>query len=325
MNTPLLAFPEYWWFYAAFSGFVVLLLAVDLGIFHRKVHAVGFREAAVWTALWAGMALLFCLGLYWHVDSRFGAPASRQLAIEFLTGYIVEWSLSLDNLFVFVLIFKYFGIADRLQHRILFYGILGALVFRAIFIALGSVLLQYAWMVLVFGVFLCLTGLKMLFTADGPADLNRSPILRLLQKWLPVTSSGAGAGFFQRVDGKLFATPLLVTLAFIEITDVIFAIDSVPAIFAITREPLIVFTSNVFAILGLRSLYFLLAGAAGRFHLLRYGLAVVLIFVGLKMAWLNRLWDGHFPMGISLGIIGGVLAASIGFSLVFPRSRRLGE
>ncbi len=320
MTAPLLPFAEYWWFYPAFSAFVALLLAIDLGIFHRTSHAVGFREALIWTALWAGLALLFCLGLFWYVGSIFGPAASRQSAIEFLTGYIVEWSLSLDNMFVFVLIFGYFGIPDRFQHRILFYGILGALVFRTIFIALGSILLQYAWMVIAFGLFLCLTGAKMLVTQERPASLDQSPILRFLRRWIPITSSGDGRSFFRRVDGKLLATPLLVTLAFIEITDIIFAIDSVPAIFAITREPLIVFSSNVFAILGLRSMYFLLAGAIGRFHLLRYGLAVVLIFVGLKMAWLNQVWHGHFPMGISLGIIGGVLAASIGLSLAFPKN-----
>src|SRR5436190_18090851 len=174
-------------------------------------------------------------------------------------------------------------------------------------------------MVIAFGLFLCLTGVKMLVTPEHPVSLDQSPILRFLRKCIPIASSGDGSSFFRRVDGKLFATPLLVTLAFIEITDIIFAIDSVPAIFAITREPLIVFTSNVFAILGLRSMYFLLAGAIGRFHLLRYGLALVLIFVGLKMAWLNQVWHGHFPMGISLGIIGGVLAASIGLSLAFPK------
>ena len=319
MNTPVFAFSEYWWFYAVFSAFVVFVLAIDLGIFHSKAHAVGFREAVIWTALWAGMAFLFCLGLYWYVDSLFGPAASKQAAIEFLTGYIVEWSLSLDNIFVFVLIFGHFGVPDRFQHRILFYGILGALVFRAIFIALGSILLQYGWMVIVFGVFLCLTGVKMLVTPERPVALDRSPILRLLRKCIPITPSGDGRRFFQRVNGKLFATPLLVTLAFIEMTDIIFAIDSVPAIFAITREPLIVFTSNVFAILGLRSMYFLLAAAVGRFYLLRYGLALVLIFVGLKMAWLNQSWHGHFPMGISLCIIGGVLTASVGLSLAFPK------
>ncbi len=191
------------------------------------------------------------------------------------------------------------------------------------FIALGSVLLSYEWMVTVFGGFLLLTGIKMLFAKETPADLDKNVIVRLLRKVLPVTSSGDGSHFFHRIDGKLFVTPLLLALAFIEITDIIFAIDSVPAIFGITREPLLVFTSNVFAILGLRSLYFLLAGALNRFHLLRYGLAAVLIFVGLKMAWLNHLWDGHFPMNVSLGIIGGLLAMSIGLSLAFPRSARV--
>jgi tellurite resistance protein TerC len=194
------------------------------------------------------------------------------------------------------------------------------MVFRAIFIALGAALLQNAWMVVVFGVFLCVTGVKMLVTPERPVDLNQSPIVRLLRKYIPIASAGEGSRFFRRVNGKLLATPLLVTLVFIEISDIIFAIDSVPAIFAITREPLIVFTSNVFAILGLRSLYFLLAGAVHRFHLLRYGLALVLMFVGLKMAWLNQISNGHFPMGISLGIIGGILAAAIGLSLMFPKS-----
>jgi tellurite resistance protein TerC len=319
MNMPLFPFAEYWWFYVAFSAFVLLLLAADLGIFHRKVHAIAFREAAIWTAVWASLALLFCLGLYWYVYSKFGPAASRLAALEFLTGYIVEWSLSLDNMFVFVLIFSYFGVSDRFQHRILFYGILGALAFRGAFIAIGSVLLQYAWMVAIFGVFLVLTGAKMLFTPARPVDLAKSPVMRLLQKCLPITSNHEGRQFFAQVHGKLFATPLLVTLAFIEITDIIFALDSVPAIFAITREPLIVFTSNVFAILGLRSMYFLLADAVGRFHLLRYGLAAVLIFVGLKMACLNQIWHGHFPMGISLAVIGSALGASIGLSLAFPK------
>ena len=319
MNQLLFPFAQYWWFYVAFSTFVLVLLAADLGIFHRKLHAVGFREATIWTGIWAGLAFLFCLGLYGFAESRFGADAARQAALEFATGYIVEWSLSLDNMFVFLLVFAYFGITDRFQHRILFFGILGALIFRAIFIGLGSVLLQYVWMVVVFGVFLILTGAKMLLMPQRPVDLNRSMIIRLLRRWLPVTSDQSGQGFFVRVHGKLFVTPLLVTLAFIEITDIIFAMDSVPAIFAITREPFIVFTSNVFAVLGLRSMYFLLSGAIGRFHLLRYGLAVVLIFVGLKMAWLNQVWEGHFPMSISLAVIGSVLAISIGLSIAFPK------
>ncbi len=315
----LFPFAGYWWFYGAFFVFVVLLLAADLGIFHRRLHAVGFREAAIWTAVWAALAVLFSVGLYAYSLSRFGPAASQKAALEFLTGYIVEWSLSLDNMFVFVLVFGYFGVPARYQHRVLFYGILGALAFRGVFIGVGTVLLQYAWMVVVFGIFLFVTGARMMFAPERPPDLDRSPIIRALRKWLPLVSNYEGPRFFQRVDGKWFATPLLVTLGFIEITDILFAVDSVPAIFAITREPLIVFTSNVFAILGLRSMYFLLAGAVGRFHLLRYGLAVVLMFVGLKMAWLNQLFEGHFPMGVSLAVIGGVLAVSIAASLAFPK------
>jgi tellurite resistance protein TerC len=250
---------------------VLLLLAVDLGVFHKKAHAVGFAEAAIWTAVWAGLALLFAVGLYFYA----GGPS----AIEFLTGYVVEWALSLDNMVVFVLVFSYFGIPARSQHVILFYGIIGALLFRGIFVGLGAVLLQYAWTVAIFGGFLVLTGLKMLVTPERPVNLERSLVMRLLRRGLPVSAGTGERRFMERVNGKLLATPLLVALAFIEISDVVFAIDSVPAIFAITREPMIVFTSNVFAILGLRSMYFLLAGAVGRFHLLRYGLALVLIFV----------------------------------------------
>ncbi len=312
-------FTDYWWFYALFTAFVVLLLAGDLGIFHRRIHAIGFREAAIWTAVWATFAMLFCAGLYWYAEGQFGAAIAKKSALEFLTGYIVEWSLSLDNMFVFVVVFGYFGVPARYQHRVLFYGILGALLFRGIFIGLGAFLLQYAWMVVIFGVFLFVTGAKLMFTREQPVELDHSPIIRILRKALPISAKYEGYRFFQRVDGKWFATPPLVTLAFIEITDILFAIDSVPAIFAITREPLIVFTSNVFAILGLRSMYFLLARAVGLFHLLRYGLAVVLMFVGLKMAWLNELFNGHFPMGISLGVIGAVLAISIAASLIFPK------
>ena len=325
MTSLTFPFDQYWWFYGAFSVFVVLLLVADLSLFHRKAHQVGFREAALWTVVWASLALLFCGGLYAYTAANFGPAVAKQTSLEFLTGYIVEWSLSLDNMFVFVLVFGYFGVANELQHRVLFYGILGALIFRGIFIALGSVLLEYGWMVIVFGAFLGFTGAKMLFADEKPVDLEKSAMLRVIRKFLRVLSGHSGARFFTRVNGKWFATPLLVTLLFIELTDILFAIDSVPAIFAITREPLVVFTSNVFAILGLRSLYFLLAGAVGKFHLLRYGLAIVLMFVGLKMAWLNQAWDGHFPMTISLGVIGGVLAVTIGLSLIFPKKEVQGK
>jgi tellurite resistance protein TerC len=316
--TFLFPLAEYWWFYAGFTGLVLLLLAIDLGLFHRREHAVGFREAFVWTCVWAGLALIFCLGLHQYAAWKFGAAAAKRVALEFLTGYIVEESLSLDNMFVFVLLFSALRIPPHFQHRILFYGILGALIFRGAFIALGSSLLQYGWMVIVFGVFLIFTGIKMMFSGEVEVRPDESRLLRLLRKVLPVTDAPHGPSFFVREQGKLHATPLLLALIFIEATDILFAVDSVPAIFAITDEPFIVYTSNVFAILGLRSMYFLLAGAVVRFHLLRYGLAIILIFVGLKMAWLNPAWGGHFPTGVSLAVIGGVLGASIGLSLI-PR------
>ena len=297
-------------------------LALDLGVFHRKAHVIEFREASVWTAVWAGLALLFCLGLYKYAVWKFGATTGKQVGLDFFTGYVVEWSLSLDNLFVFVLVFRYFGISALLQHRVLFFGILGALIFRGAFIALGAALLHYGWVAIFFGAFLILTGVQMTFSGERKIQPQRSLIIRGLQKALPVSVDSEGSEFLCRRNGKLWVTPLLLALAFIEATDVLFAIDSVPAIFAITREPLVVYTSNVFAILGLRAMYFLLAGALASFHLLRYGLALILIFVGLKMSWLNAAWQGHFPTTISLGVILVILAVSIGLSLVFPSSRK---
>lgn len=321
MTGHLFPFLDYWWFYAAFTGFVVAFLLLDLGVFHRKAHAVGFREASAWTVFWTALALLFCLGLYKYAVWNFGATTGKQIGVEFLTGYVVEWSLSLDNMFVFVLVFRYLGTPARLQHRILFYGILGALIFRGVFVVLGAELLQYGWVVILFGVFLMLTGIQMMFSGERQIKPEQSFIVRGLRRLFPVATDAELPQFFLRRNGKLYATPTFLVLAFIEATDILFAVDSVPAIFAITREPLVVYTSNVFAILGLRAMYFLLAGALVRFHLLRYGLALLLIFVGLKMSWLNAAWQGHFPSTISLGVIVGVLAASIGLSLVFPASR----
>ena len=286
MTGHLFPFLDYWWFYAAFTGLVVAFLVLDLGVFHQKAHAVGFREALAWTAVWAALALLFCLGLYKYAVWNFGATTGKQIGVEFLTGYVVEWSLSLDNMFVFVLVFRYFGTPALLQHLILFYGILGAMIFRGIFVVLGAELLQYGWVVILFGVFLILTGIRMMFSAERQIQPEQSFIVRGVRGLLPVTDSEEPR-FFLRWNGKLYTTPILLALAFIEATDILFAVDSVPAIFAITREPLVVYTSNVFAILGLRAMYFLLAGALARFHLLRYGLALILIFVGLRMSWLN--------------------------------------
>jgi len=331
---PVQQFPlaDYWWFYLAFTGFVCILLALDLGVFHREAHEVGFREASIWSVTWIVLALGFNYALYHYALWKFprdprlaGIPgfdptaAAGQTALEFLTGYVVEKSLSVDNIFIFVLIFNYFAVPAKYQHRVLFYGIIGALLFRAIFIALGSLLLQYHWIVVVFGLFLVFTGLKMMFAPERGLDPSKNPLIRLFRRFVPVTPALVGDRFFVAPAGVRHATPLFVTLLFVEITDVIFAIDSVPAIFALTDEPLIVFTSNVFAILGLRAMYFLLAGAVGRFHLLKYGLAVVLIFVGLKMAWLNHWYGGKFPISLSLAIIGAVVAGSILLSFLFPR------
>ena len=321
MPDHLFPFVDYWWFYAAFTGLVLAFLGLDLGIFHRKAHAIGFREATAWTAVWAALALLFCLGLYEYAVWKFGTTTGKQIGLEFLTGYVVEWSLSLDNMFVFVLVFRYFGTPSLLQHRILFFGILGALIFRGVFIVLGAELLQYGWVVILFGAFLIFSGIQMMFSGDHQIKPEQNLLVRGLRRLLPVATEPAEPRFFLRRNGKVYATPILLTLVFIEATDILFAVDSVPAIFAITREPLVVYTTNVFAMLGLRAMYFLLAGALARFHLLRYSLALILIFVGLKMSWLNAAWQGHFPSSISLGVIVGLLAVSIAFSLVFPVSR----
>jgi TerC family integral membrane protein len=309
-------FTEYWWFYAGFTAFVLLLLALDLGVFHRHAHAVSFRESLTWSIVWVTIAMLFAYGFYTYTSSRFGADEGQRLALEFLTGYVVEKSLAIDNIFVFVLVFAYFGIPLRFQHRVLFYGILGALMFRAMFIALGSVLMQYSVVVLIFGGFLILTGIKMLRATEQTIEPNKNPLIRLFRRWIPVTPRLHGRRFLVRAGGGWQATPLLVALIFLETSDIIFAVDSVPAIFAISREPLIVFTSNVFAILGLRAMYFLLAGAIERFHLLKYALALILIFVGLKMVWLNDAFGGKFPISWSLAIITILLGGAIVASLV---------
>lgn len=308
----LFPFSEYWWLYASFLGFVLCMLALDLGVFHRNAHEVSFKEALSWSTIWFGLALLFNVGLYYFSLHTFNDPViARQLGLEFLTGYLVEKSLAIDNIFVFVLVFNFFAIPLKYQHRVLFYGIIGALIFRAGFIAIGSVLMQYHAVVLFFGVLLIITGIKILVVPDKQPDLAKNPIVRLLKKVLPLTEKLDGQNFSVIEGGRRLFTPLFLALMFVEFSDIIFAVDSVPAIFAITKEPLLVFTSNIFAILGLRSLYFLLANVIHRFRFLKVGLGLILTFVGLKMVWLNGLYDGKFPIGLSLGIIGGVLGASI--------------
>lgn len=331
----LFPFHEYWWFYLAFTAFVVLLLLLDLGVFHRRAHAVSIREATLWTGFWVVLSLLFNLAFYFYALERFSGDArllaatgfvphlaAKSAALEFLAGYVVEKSLSVDNIFVFVVVLNYFAVPAEYQHRVLYLGILGALVFRGIFIALGAALIRYEPVVWVFGAFLIFTGVKMIVSEEATVEPEKNPLLRLIRRHLPVTESLHGQRFLVRQGRSLFATPLLVAMVFVETTDIVFAVDSVPAIFGLTREPLIVFTSNVFAILGLRAMYFVLAGAIDRFYLLKYGLGVVLAFVGLKMVWLNQLYEGHFPIGLSLGIITGIIAVSVVLSLVFPQPRQ---
>lgn len=318
MSPGLFPFADYWWFYLAFTALIVGLLAIDLAA-HRHDHAISFREAALWSAVWIALAMAFNYGLYRFAAGRFDHTTANQIGLEFLAGYLVEKSLSVDNLFVFALIFRYFAVPSRYQHRVLFYGVLGALIFRAIFIAVGAALIHLHWVVLLFGAFLIVTGIRMGFEKEKKIRPERNPVIRLARRLLPVTPDLQGHRFTTRVKGKLHLTPLLIVLLLLETTDILFAVDSVPAVFGVTKEPLIVYTSNVFAILGLRALYFLLAGAMDAFHILKYGLAFVLVFVGLKMVWLDNLTGGRFPIGISLAIIAGAIGLSVGLSLAFPK------
>ena len=331
-SVQLFPFAEYWWVYIAFVAGVGVLLAIDLGIFHREAHEVSMKEAGVWVSVWISLALLFNFGLYRYALWKFASDPRLQaipdfdaateawrVALEFLTGYIVEESLSVDNIFVFVIVFRYFGIPSRLQHRVLFYGILGAFLFRTLFIIIGSLLIQYQFVLYLFGAFLIYTGVRLALSPDEAVEPEKNAMIRIFRRFVPVTPSLHGQRFFVRKDGIMYGTPLVVALVFLEATDIVFAVDSVPAVFAITREPLIVFTSNLSAILGLRSIYFLLAGMIEKFYLLKYGLSVVLVFVGLKMVWLNDLYDGHFPILVSLGFILGVLLLATLASLVWPK------
>lgn len=297
------------WAWVAFNLFVVAMLAVDLGVFHRDAHEVRGREAAVWTAVWIALSLLFCAGV-WHL-------MGPRVGLEFLTGYLIEKALSVDNIFVFVLVFAYFGVPARLQHRVLFWGILGALLMRGTMIGVGAVLIvRFHWILYLFGAFLVFTGIRMAMQDEPHVEPEANPVIRLVRRVLPVTHSYRGPHFFVTEDGRRKATPLLIVLVMVETTDLIFAVDSIPAVFAVTHDPFIVYTSNVFAILGLRALYFLLARVIHRFHYLKLGLAVVLVFVGAKM--LAESWY-EVPIGISLGVVVTVLAVSVAVSLLFPK------
>jgi tellurite resistance protein TerC len=297
------------WVWIAFNGFVLAMLALDLGVFHRTSHEVKLREALAWSAVWVALALAFN-ALIW---SRYG----QQRALEFLTGYLIEKSLSVDNIFVFVLIFTYFQVPAKYQHKVLFWGILGALLMRAAFIAAGVTLIQrFHWIIYVFGAFLVVTGIRMAVQQDKEIHPERNPVLRLAKRLMPVSTSYDGDRFFTMQGGRRAATPLFVALLLVETTDLIFAVDSIPAILAITQDPFIVYTSNVFAILGLRSLYFALAGVVRMFHYLSIGLAGVLVFVGGKMLLVDVV---KVPTALSLGVIAAILAVSVVASVLRPR------
>jgi tellurite resistance protein TerC len=293
-----------------FNAFIFGMLALDLGFFHRKAHKIKIKEALLWSAVWILLALLFCLILYfWRGPKE---------SMEFLAGYLIEKSLSVDNLFVFLLIFGYFQVPNSSQHKVLFWGILGALILRAVFIAAGITLIQhFHWVIYIFGSFLILTGVKMTFQKEKEIRPNKNPVIRLFQKLMPVTQAYDEKNrFFLRQSGRLHATPLFVALLVVETTDVIFAVDSIPAVLAITQDPFIVYTSNVFAILGLRALFFALSGIMQLFHHLHYGLSATLVFVGGKMLIADFY---KIPIGIALAVVACILVLSVAASIIHPR------
>ena len=296
--------------WVGFNLFILLLLALDLGVFHRQAHEVSLKEAGAWSAVWVALALAFNAVIWWL--------RGPEPAVQFLTGYLIEKSLSVDNVFVFALLFGYFAVPAKFQHRVLFWGILGALVLRGAFILAGSALLaSFHWVIYVFGAFLILTGIKMALQRNEEMHPERNPVLRLARRWIPVTDGYRDDKLFVREGGKRLATPLFLVLLLIESTDLVFAVDSIPAIFAVTRDPFLVYTSNVFAILGLRSLYFLLAGVMGKFVYLKLGLSAVLVFVGGKMTLAELV---KVPPMISLAVIASLLAIAVAASLA--KSRR---
>jgi len=301
------------WLWVGFNVFILMMLALDLGVFHRKSHTVTLKESLTWTGVWVALALTFNAGV-WHF-------AGSQKGLEFFTGYLIEKSLSVDNVFVFALLFSYFAVPTQYQHKVLFWGILGALIMRAIMIALGAALItKFTWIIYIFGAFLILTGIKMIVKREEEIHPERNPVVRWFKKLMPVTPDYRGDKFFVRENGILMATPLFVVLLLVEISDLIFAVDSIPAIFAVTTDPFIVYTSNVFAILGLRSLYFALAGVMNKFHYLKVGLGVVLSFVGIKMLLMHTAWK--IPTLVSLGVVVLILAVSVVASLMWPKRKR---
>ena len=315
------------WLWVGFNVFVLLMLALDLGVFHRKAHAVSMKEALTWSIVWISLSLLFNLVIYlfWDVMVPNSSYTNGEAALAFLTGYLIEKSLSVDNVFVFILIFSFFAVPDKYQHRVLFWGILGALIMRGILIAVGAALLeQFHWIIYVFGAFLIYTGIRMALHQDEELKPDQNPIVKFFKRFMPVTENFEDDKFFVRRAGRLFATPLFLVLLVVESTDLVFAVDSIPAIFAVTRDPFIVYTSNVCAILGLRALYFLLANVMHQFQYLKLGLSVVLTFIGVKMVIVDLY---HIPVGVSLAVVASVLTISILASLWKTKSdaRKIAE
>ena len=309
------------WLWIGFNVFVLGMLALDLGVFHRHSHTVSMKEAVTWSVVWISLALLFNLGIYlfWHQIVPSSAYSNSEAAIAFLTGYLIEKSLSVDNIFVFVLLFSYFAVPALYQHRVLFWGVLGALVMRGILIAVGATLIEeFHWIIYVFGAFLIFTGIRMASHQDTEIHPEKNPVVRLFRRLMPVSSEYHGDHFFVRQAGKWAATPLFLVLLIVESTDLVFAVDSIPAIFAVTTDPFLVYTSNVFAILGLRSLYFLLAGVMDKFYYLKLGLSAILTFVGTKMVIVDFY---KIPVVVSLSVVVAILIISVIASLI--RSKRL--
>jgi tellurite resistance protein TerC len=296
-----------WWI--GFHVFIFVMLALDLGVFHRKSHTVSMREALSWSAVWVTLALAFNVGVYFL--------KGQESAVEFLAGYLLEQSLSVDNLFVFLLVFSYFKVPADYQHKVLFWGILGALIMRALFIGVGTVLIaQFSWVLYIFGAFLVITGIRMAFDKGDEMNPEDNFLVKAFRRFFPVTDKYDGNNFFTMENGRRHATLLFVVLLIVEATDILFAVDSIPAVFSVTQDPFIVYTSNIFAILGLRSLYFALAGIMNLFHYLKFGLSIILTFIGVKMLIMDFY---HVPTAMALGFVVFVLAASIIASKIWPK------
>jgi tellurite resistance protein TerC len=308
-----------WWMWVGFFVFVLIAVVVDLVVLRSQgAHKVSVKEATVWTLVWVALALVFCTGLWFYLDASAGRAIANESATQFLTGYLIEKSLSVDNIFVFLMIFTYFAVPLEFQKRVIIMGVIGAIVLRAVMILLGAVLItKFHWILYVFGLFLLLTGIKMLVFAEATPDLEKNPVLRWMRSHLRITPDFHGERFAVQQEGRRWYTPLFAVVVLIAVTDIIFAVDSIPAIYAITEDPFIVMTANIFAILGLRALYFLLADMKDRFHLLTYGLALVLIFVGTKMLLAH--WF-KVPAFWSLGVVCAILATSVLVSVMWPPS-----